>query len=224
MLFSGIIHVYIARVKHIIVRVKHREKGCITPLHSHNQTFTGQLNGAAAPAPDSRTPSHKSRTIFSYSPSCENKSGTCWRLVPDLCGSGCSWACFPFHPYPCTVIRECHEPPVPDNHEDRSPVCLCRGVILRACPLQTEAEAVPVLYPCRHPRFLLRCADKLHTRSSRFLFCLHYVLAHCVHYSVIRKQKKEGVSASSSSCVSCSYMFLKVQQSIQASLNFAHLA
>ena len=30
MLFSGIIHVYIARVKHIIVRVKHREKGCIT--------------------------------------------------------------------------------------------------------------------------------------------------------------------------------------------------
>ena len=118
----------------------------------------------------------------------------------------CSWACFPCTPYPCIVIRECHEPPVPDNHEDRSPVCLCRGVILRACPLQTEAEAVPVLYPCRHPRFLLRCADKLHTRSSRFLFCLHYVLAHCVHYSVIRRQKKEGVSASSSSCVSCSYM------------------
>ena len=149
---------------------------------------------------------NKSRTIFSYSPSCENKSGTCWRLVPDLCGSGCSWACFPCTPYPCTVIRECHEPPVPDNHEDRSPVCLCRGVILRACPLQTEAEAVPVLYPCRHPRFLLRCADRLHTRSSRLLFCLHYVLAHCVHYSVIRRQKKEGVSASSSSCVSCSYM------------------
>lgn len=135
---------------------------------------------------------NKSRTIFSYSPSCENKSGTCWRLVPDLCGSGCSWACFPCTPSPCTVIRECHEPPVPDNHEDRSPVCLCRGIILRACPLQTEAEAVPVLYPCRHPRFLLRCADRLHTRSSRFLFCLHYVLAHCVHYSVIRKQKRRA--------------------------------
>ena len=84
MLFSGIIHVYIARVKHIIVRVKHREKGCITPLHSHNQTFTGQLDGAAAPAPDGRPPSHKSRTIFSYSPSCENKSGTFAPQVADL--------------------------------------------------------------------------------------------------------------------------------------------
>ena len=84
MLFSGIIHVYIARVKHIIVRVKHREKGCITPLDSHNQTFTGQLNGAAAPAPDDRNHSHKSGTIFSYSPSCENKSGTFAPQVADL--------------------------------------------------------------------------------------------------------------------------------------------
>ena len=99
MLFSGIIHVYIARVK-IIVRVKHREKGCITPLPSHNQTFTGQLDGAAAPAPDDRNPSHKSRTIFSYSPSCENKSGTCWRIVPDLCCSVVFMGLFPVYSVP----------------------------------------------------------------------------------------------------------------------------
>lgn len=94
------------------MRVKHRGKGCITPLHSPNQSFTGRQDGAAATASDGRPSPTSPGLVFSNPGLGKNTPGLVERGSLTFAGVWCSWSCFPCPPSPCTVIRE---PPVPDR-------------------------------------------------------------------------------------------------------------